>query len=146
MSQILLMDDGLAEMLAQLLRQPATALALVEGAQWALYTNSIALTHSDVLASFTEASYPGYVRLTDAAADYPAPTVTSHVASTTRSSALSWALPSSGGSVQVYGCLLIASDGSTLLGATVFDGGPYTLAVAGTPVTETPTLSLQSTY
>jgi hypothetical protein len=48
--------------------------------------------------------------------------------------------------VEGYGALLIARDGTTLLVATTFDGGPYQFSVGSAPITETPTFTLKSLF
>jgi hypothetical protein len=145
MSHIIMTDPGLNQLLEQLLKQ-AGSLQLVNGSFWGLYTNNHTPTQSDTLATYTEASYPSYSRVTDSQASYPSPTTTAHVTSTTRTGAVVWTVPSSGSPVNCYGAILIASDGTTLLGATLFDSGPYQVSVGSAAITESPTFTLQSLY
>ena len=104
---------------------------------WALFTGNVADNAANTLSSYTEASFSGYARVLVG-------TMGAAALVSTRGQAVPNTAPvftnSSGGGVTVYGSLLIAPDGTTLIdghnfgAVTIPDGVSLTL---GTAVSDT---------
>ena len=115
----------------------------LDGAIVALFVlPSTAVSHSTALSAITEATFPGYSRIT-LSGPWPASAVTAHVASTTWGSTLTWTC--TGGSPQtVYGLYVLDPSGTYLLYVANFDGGPYTMQNNGDQIKVTLTETQQS--
>ena len=118
----------------------------LNGALVGLFLLPTTLTDSLTLAGITEASFPGYARITLSSAHWPASSVAAHVASSTYGIPLVWICTGGSSAQTVYGLFVMDGSGTYLLDAILFDSGPYVMVNNGDTVTETYTVSQYSEY
>lgn len=147
MSNWVLCDEGLAELLDE--QTGHSSSHAYDGAQVMLFTNNIIPSHTTVKADLTEAvvgTFPGYARITLAAASFPGASLTGDVAIVTYGLTLTWTRSTSGSPLMVYGAAILNSAGTKLIAAGNFDSGPYTVTNAGDAINETLTLRRSSEF
>lgn len=144
MANLILVDEMLGELLdEQTGRSSAHAF---DGALARLYKSNTTITTSTVKADLTMADFPGSDPITLDDANFPAASVTGHVASTTYSVTLTWTRSSTGTAQTIYGMVVLNSAGTKIICAGPFDSGPYTVTNAGDAVNETLTLRRTSEF
>lgn len=147
MANLVLADEMLAELLDEQTGHSSAhgwdnSLAM-------LFTNNITPGQANVKADYTEANntnFPGYVRITLVAANFPGASVSGHVATTTYSVTLTWTRSSTGTPLTVYGIAILNAAGTKVIAAGNFDSGPYVVASSGDAINETVTLRRTSEF
>lgn len=113
-----------------------------------VFTNNHTPDRGDALATYSanEASFAGYAAQTLVGATWPSASVASHAASAQYGATLTWTRSTTGSSQTCYGIYVTDNGGTVLLGAALFDSGPYTITNAGDAISEVLTLTLKSEF
>lgn len=144
MSNLYQCDDGSRRLLDVLTNN--LSVHDLDGAKACLFTAPTSVDHTTALGSITEATFPGYARITLSAGNWPAASVSSHVAGSTYSTALTWTCTGGGAAQQVYGIYILDSTGTYLLYIATFAGAPYQMLNNGDQIQDTPTIQQESIY
>ena len=111
-----------------------------------VYTNNHTPDRGDALGAYTEATFAGYAAVSLVGATWPSASVSAHLATAVYGATVSFTRSTTGSAQTCYGIYVTDSAGTTLLGAALFDSGPYTVTNAGDQINETLTLRLQSEF
>lgn len=109
-----------------------------------LYSNSVALSKATALGALTETSFPGYAAISISGASWAAPTVSSHLASSSPTSPFTFTCSGGGSPQTVYGAYITDASNTVLLACWTFASGPYTLTNSGDNVQTSPVMTEQS--
>lgn len=108
----------------------------------ALFKTNVTPTTSSVLATFTEADFPGYAR--QSIVTWPVPAVGAHIASMA-AAANTFTRSTTGANQTIYGYMVLDNAGTTLLWAELDPNAPINLTNAGDSYTVTATLAEKDT-
>jgi len=111
-----------------------------------VFTNNHTPDRADVLGTYTEATFAGYAAIALTAGTWPSASQASHQASAVYGATLTWTRSTTGTAQVCYGIYATDNGGTVLLGAALFDSGPYTVTNSGDQISETITLQLPSLY
>lgn len=111
----------------------------------ALFTSPTSVTHATTLGALTEATFPGYARITLSSA-WPAATVTAHLASTQYPSTLLWTCTGGAGAQNIYGIYVLDPSATLLLYVATFDSPPYVMVNNGDQIAATLVIQGASIY
>lgn len=144
MANLILCDEMLAELLDE--QTGVSSGHAWDGAIVRVFQNNITPDRSKVKSDFTVATFAGYADITLAHANFPAASVSGHVASTTYSTTLTWTRSTTGSSQTVYGIYVVNAADTKVIAAALFDAGPYTVTNSGDSFSETLTLRRSSEF
>lgn len=135
-------DDGIKRQLD--FYTGAGGAADLNGGKCRLCTAPTSFTHSKVFGDFAEATFNGYAAVTLSSANWPAASVSAHVASAVYAVTITFTCTGGGSPETVYGFYITDSGNTKLLYCSGLDGGPYTIQNNGDKVEITLTVQQQS--